>query len=370
MYNKKASSCLDFPHSPSAADAGLLLLRLREQPANAPNASSLFFDSASNLSFEDTDNSQNETLHIETRTYFQSRERDTSTRPEYMDKQPNITKKDRTRVVNNLIDIELEYLIINDDDDDDDDDEYDKYDTENIVSDDENMDVAHTCQTIHFAINFMDRYLAKVLIQSVAELIIIGSTCLLLASKSMDCQNTSLTIDIMVKESKRIYNGQFSFSKEDIIKMETQILKELNYSLYVPTSYSFIDVYWNLKLVDDDTLTLTSRILLLCLLSYDMLKYLPSETATAALWLARKIIGNLPTWTNTMIDKTTYSEDEILPIALDISMMYSRALLSVDDVYVKFRRTRYTLFSDPKLPSVMQNEDNNNDDVDVEMSEN
>jgi hypothetical protein len=363
MYNKSASSCLDFPHSPSAADAGLLLLRLREQ--RAPNPSSLFFDSASNLSFEDTDNLLNETLHIETRTYFRSRERDTSTRPEYMDKQPNITKKDRTRVVNNLIDIELKYLIVNDDDDDD---EYDKYDTENIVSDDENMDVAHTCQTIHFAINFMDRYLAKVLIQSVAELIIIGSTCLLLASKSMDCQNTSLTIDIMVIESKRIYDGQFSFSKEDIIKMEAQMLKVLDYRLYVPTSYSFIDVYWNLKLVDDDTLTLTSRILLLCLLSYDMLEYLPSETATAALWLARKIIGNLPTWTNTMIDNTAYSQDEILPIALDISMMFSRALLSVDDIYVRFRNTRYTLFSDPKLPSVMQNEDNNNDDVD--MSEN
>ena len=56
-----------------------------------------------------------------------------------------------------------------------------------------------------------------------------------------------------------------------------------------------------------------------------------------------------------MIDGTTYSEDKILPIALDISMMLSAALITVDAL--NFQALRISIFSAPKLPSVIHNED-------------
>jgi hypothetical protein len=315
LFNNKTSSA-KFAHSPSDTDAGLLLLQLRQQPENTLQPSSLFHDSIPSISFDDNDILLNNgTPDIDRRDYFLSREVSTSTRSQYMKNQPNINQEDRTRIINWLMDIKAKNSIQTSNDDDDD---------ESIKSG------IKSSATVHFAINFMDRYLTKVIVRSVTELFIIGSTCLLLASKSIDCQHTSLTIYDMVSVLKE---DKIPFSKHNIIEMEHQVLKVLDYSLYVPTSYSFIDVYWNLNLVDDDTFAIANRILLLCLLSYDALKYLPSE------------IG------------TTYSEDRILPVVLDISMMFSTALISVEDD-LEFRERRLFLLSTPKLPSVMQSEDN------------
>ena len=342
LFNNETSSAKS-AHSPSDTDACLVLLQLRQQPENRLQPSSLFYNSIPSISFDDNDSLlNNDTLDIDRREYFLSREASTSTTTQYMKNQPNITQEDRTRIINWLMDIKAKNLLqtLNDDDD---------YDESTKFFD------IKSSGTVHFAVNFMDRYLAKVLVRSFTELFIIGSTCLLLASKSIDCQHTSLTINDMVRVLKE---DNFPFSKHDIIEMEHQVLKVLDYSLYVPTSYSFIDVYWNLNLVDDDTLAIANRILLLCLLSYDALKYLPSEIATAALWMARKIKGNMPKWTDILVDGTTYSEDKVLPVVLDISMMFSAALISVEDDLVKFRETRMFLLSTPKLPSVMQNEDN------------
>jgi len=339
LFNNKTSSA-KFAHSPSDTDAGLLLLQLRQQPENTLQPSSLFHDSIPSISFDDNDILLNNgTPDIDRRDYFLSREISTSTRSQYMKNQPNINQEDRTRIINWLMDIKAKNSIQTSNDDDDD---------ESIKSG------IKSSATVHFAINFMDRYLTKVIVRSVTELFIIGSTCLLLASKSIDCQHTSLTIYDMVSVLKE---DKIPFSKHNIIEMEHQVLKVLDYSLYVPTSYSFIDVYWNLNLVDDDTFAIANRILLLCLLSYDALKYLPSEIATAALWMARKIKGNMPKWTDLLVDGTTYSEDRILPVVLDISMMFSTALISVEDD-LEFRERRLFLLSTPKLPSVMQSEDN------------
>ena len=345
LFNKKVSSA-KFPYSPIDTDAGLRLLQFRQQQENTPQPSSLFSDSIPSQLFDNDSLLNNDTLHVDRRDYFMSKEASTSTSAEYMEKQSNITKKDRTVIINWLLDIELRRLrrhrcLILDSSDAD--------DIENMISD--NLSPG----TVHFAINFMDRYLAKVLLHSISELYIVGSTCLLLASKFVDWQDISLTIDYMVHVLKE---DKFSFSKDDIIEMEHQVLKVLDYTLYVPTSYSFIDVYWNLNLVDDDTLVIASRILLLCLLSYDALKYLPSEIATAALWMGRTISGGTCKWTGILIDGTTYSEDKILPIALDISMMLSAALITVDAL--NFQALRISIFSAPKLPSarVIQNEDN------------
>jgi len=255
LFNNKTSSA-KFAHSPSDTDAGLLLLQLRQQPENTLQPSSLFHDSIPSISFDDNDILLNNgTPDIDRRDYFLSREVSTSTRSQYMKNQPNINQEDRTRIINWLMDIKAKNSIQTSNDDDDD---------ESIKSG------IKSSATVHFAINFMDRYLTKVIVRSVTELFIIGSTCLLLASKSIDCQHTSLTIYDMVSVLKE---DKIPFSKHNIIEMEHQVLKVLDYSLYVPTSYSFIDVYWNLNLVDDDTFAIANRILLLCLLSYDALKY-------------------------------------------------------------------------------------------------
>ena len=311
LINKKASSA-KFPCSPIDTDAGLQLLQLRQRPENTLQPSSLFYESTPSISFDDNDRLlNNDAFDIDRRDYLLSREALTSTSPEYMKNQPNIAKKDRTNIINWLMDIALKNLTqLSRDDDDDDNDDND---------DDESIKFSSMSSgTVHFAVNFMDRYLARVIVRSVSELYIIGSTCLLLASKSIDCQDTPLTINDMVSYLRK----ECALSKHDIIKMEHHVLKVLNYRLYVPTSYSFINIYWNLNLIEGNTFAIASRILLVSLPSYDLLKYLPSEIAAAALWMAKKFTGNnMPEWTDILINGTTYPEDKVLPIALDISMM-------------------------------------------------
>src|SRR5210317_1094226 len=109
LLNKKVSSA-KCPYSPIDTDAGLRLLQFRQQQENTPQPSSLFSDSIPSQLFDNDSLLNNDTLHVDRRDYFMSKEASTSTSAEYMEKQSNITKKDRTVIINWLLDIELRRL--------------------------------------------------------------------------------------------------------------------------------------------------------------------------------------------------------------------------------------------------------------------
>ena len=97
--------------------------------------------------------------------------------------------------------------------------------------------------------------------------------------------------------------------------MEENILKTLNYQLSIPNPYKFLVRYLNAAHADKKIVLLSSFVLEESLLSYDIITtYKPSELASAAVLVARKVSGR-NAWSPTLVKYTEYREENIKPLA-------------------------------------------------------
>lgn len=207
--------------------------------------------------------------------YLLSVELELSTRPEYLEAhQPHITAKMRSILVSWVVLIHYKRRL--------------------------------EPETLHLAVNIMDRYLAKEEITK-KKLQLLGAACLLIASKFLDAHNP-ITVSMMV------YFCDGVCTANDIIEMELHLLVRLNYRISAPNARSFLSIYLTVCQADERITSISHFIVDAILVSYHLLEYLPSEVACAALLLARKIKGIIP-WTEDLTRSTSYVVEDILPVA-------------------------------------------------------
>ena len=72
--------------------------------------------------------------------------------------------------------------------------------------------------------------------------------------------------------------------------MEEKILKALNYQISIPTIYKFFIRYLNAGHTNKKLIFLSSYMLEKSLLGYGMIKYKPSQLATAAVLVGRHAV--------------------------------------------------------------------------------
>jgi cyclin A len=94
-------------------------------------------------------------------------------------------------------------------------------------------------ETLHFAINYIDRTLSKMIVEK-NKLQLVGVSCMKIA-------------DVFNERSKEYYRqenaAEYAYITADeytpleVIAMEKQILNILNFELYSPTSVAFIKIY-------------------------------------------------------------------------------------------------------------------------------
>ncbi len=207
--------------------------------------------------------------------YLLSVELELSTRPEYLEvHQPHITAKMRSILVSWIVLVHYKRRL--------------------------------EPETLHLAVNIMDRYLAKEKITK-KKLQLLGVACLLIASKFIDAYN-ACDVSLMV------YLCDGVCTANDIVEMELHLLVRLNYRISAPNSRSFLSIYLTECQADECITSISHFIVDATLVSYHLLEYLPSEVACAALLLARKIKGTVP-WTEDLTRSTSYGEEDILPVA-------------------------------------------------------
>jgi len=102
---------------------------------------------------------------------------------------------------------------------------------------------------------------------------------------------------------------------QQILDMEENILKTLNYQLSIPNPYKFLVRYLNAAHADKKIVLLSSFVLEESLLLYELItSYKPSELASSAVLIARKVSGRNP-WSPTLVKYTGYREENIKPLA-------------------------------------------------------
>lgn len=121
--------------------------------------------------------------------------------------------------------------------------------------------------------------------------------------------------------------------------MEEKVLKTLHYNITIPSAHAFLVRFLKAAHADKRIVQLSCYILDGTLQSYDLLHYLPSQLAAAAVFIARRTVGR-NSWSPTLLKYAAYKEEDIVPIAsavLSDKANYSPELRAVNKKYTSSR---------------------------------
>ncbi|XP_075992768.1 cyclin B3 isoform X2 [Anticarsia gemmatalis] len=174
------------------------------------------------------------------------------------------------------------------------------------------------------------------------ELQLLGASALFIASKFDE------RIPPLVDDFLYICDGAYTLSQ--LLKMEMNILRVVDFDLGVPLSYRFLRRYARCARVSMPTLTLARFVLEQCLLEYSLLEHSDSKMAAAALYLALRM-KNIGTWTHTLQYYTGYTLKDILPIALaQNATLHKKPKSAISTVRNKYSHTIF--FEVAKVPLI------------------
>jgi hypothetical protein len=106
-----------------------------------------------------------------------------------------------------------------------------------------------------------------------------------------------------------------AYAKEECLEMEMAILKVLNYDLSSVHSYTFLTILleYNGDGASEILKKFASNVIIILLPKKMLLKYLPSEVASAVIYVSRKELMLAPYWTKKLRTLTSYSLNVLRP---------------------------------------------------------
>jgi cyclin B len=194
-------------------------------------------------------------------------------------------------------------------------------------------------ETLYLTVNVIDRFLEKSEV-SRPKLQLVGVTALLIASKYEEIYPPELR-DL-------VYICDHAYRKEEILEMEEKILKTLEYQITIPSAHAFLVRYLKAAHADRRIVQLSCYILDGTLQSYNLLHYLPSQLAAAAVLIARKTVGR-NAWSPTLLKYAEYVEEDIIPVARSILSEKSGASSELRAVNKKYSSQRYGAVANTQL---------------------
>jgi hypothetical protein len=171
-------------------------------------------------------------------------------------------------------------------------------------------------ETLFLTVNLLDRYLEKSIVTR-NKLQLVGVACMLIASKYEE---------IYAPEVKDfVYIADKAFSKEEILLMERDILRELDFGLTAPSILRFLERYAHIAQIDTRQFLLGRYLIELTLTEYKMLRYTPSLIAASVVYLTNKIMKRELAWPQIMVEHTRYRDSELKACAKDLCMLLQGA---------------------------------------------
>ena len=171
-------------------------------------------------------------------------------------------------------------------------------------------------QTLWLCVNILDRYLERVQTPR-SKLQLVGVTALLIACKYEEIYPPE------VRDC--VYITDYAYEREEVLKMETAILTELDYQICIPTGYHFLARYLNSIQASERTRHLAHYYSERNLQEADMLLFQPHKFAAASLYAALKQqncqvtkLKNSNVWSRTLEEESGLKEADLLACARTI----------------------------------------------------
>ncbi|KAL0297301.1 UNVERIFIED_CONTAM: Cyclin-A2-1 [Sesamum radiatum] len=171
---------------------------------------------------------------------------------DYMEKiQPDITQGMRAILIDWLVEVSDEYRLVPD--------------------------------TLYLTVNLIDRFLSENYIEK-QKLQLLGVTCMLIASKYEEICAPRIEEFCFITDN--------TYTKDEVVKMESRVLNFLGFQLSVPTTKKFLRRFIQAAQLSYEVPSVELEFLAnylaeLTLIEYSFLKFLPSLIAASAVFLAR-----------------------------------------------------------------------------------
>ncbi|KAL3819055.1 hypothetical protein ACJIZ3_004960 [Penstemon smallii] len=197
--------------------------------------------------------------------------------------------------------------------------------------------------TLYLAVNLIDRFLSENYIEK-TNLQLLGVTCMLIASKYEEIYAPQV--------EEFCYITDNTYTKEEVVKMESRVLNFLNFQLSIPTTKKFLrrfiqaaQVFYKVPSVELEFLA--NYLAELTLMEYSFLKFLPSLIAASAVFLARWTLDHSGhPWNSTLEHYTTYKTSELKSTVLelqDLQVNTSRPMLNA--IREKYKQSKFKCVS-------------------------
>ncbi|KAK2445667.1 cyclin [Trifolium repens] len=205
--------------------------------------------------------------------------------------------------------------------------------------------------TLFLAVSCIDRFLSfKPISSSKLHLLCVSS--MFIASKYEE------TFPPRLEKFCRVIKNKYS--KEEILEMEIDILKTLNFDMGNPTTKTFLRAFIEIACEKNDDLSLQFEFLSnylaeLSLLDYDCVMLLPSLVAASVTFLARFIVWpETYPWTSSLQEYTGYKPVELKECVIILHDLYmARRKGRLHCSRQKYNRQKYKCVADLPSPTCL-----------------
>ncbi|WVY92267.1 hypothetical protein V8G54_037781 [Vigna mungo] len=170
--------------------------------------------------------------------------------------------------------------------------------------------------TLYLTVNLIDRFLSQSLIQK-QGLQLLGVTCMLIASKYEEICAPRVEEFCFITDN--------TYSKAEVLKMESEVLNLLHFQLSVPTTKTFLRRFilaaqYSCKVSYVEVEFLANYLAELTLVEYSFSQFRPSMIAASAVLLARWTLNQSEhPWNSTMEHYTNYKVSELKTTVLALA---------------------------------------------------
>ncbi|CAJ1972741.1 unnamed protein product [Sphenostylis stenocarpa] len=206
--------------------------------------------------------------------------------------------------------------------------------------------------TLYFCVAYIDRFLSLNVL-SRQKLQLLGVASMLIASKYEEIKPPEVEDFCYITDN--------TYSKEEVVNMEADVLKALKFELGGPTVKTFLRRFCRVGQEGIDTSDLQFEFLScylaeLSLLDYNCVKFLPSLVAASVVFLARFMLSTKThPWNLALYQLTRYRPADLKECVLNIHDLYlSRRGPSLQAVREKYKQHKFkcvaTTASPPEIP--------------------
>lgn len=197
--------------------------------------------------------------------------------------------------------------------------------------------------TYHMTVSIIDRYLQLITDTPKKELQLVGVTAMFIASKYEELFPPEI--------SDFAYITDDTYKKKQILEMERQIVKVLNFHLGKPLPTHFLRRFSKAAKAADKNHLVAKYLIELASIDYGTAHFKPSEIAAAALYISLYLFpiangGDSKVWSKTLEHYTHYTVETLTPVVQRLAKLVKNApSMKVQAVYSKYQSSKFEKIS-------------------------